>query len=142
MSLVKAGVGAIFYCTSTRRLLFNLRALHKTHPQCWSLWGGMTENNESPKETLFRELSEEMGFVPTIDKIYPFDIYESKDGHFRYYSFVCIVHEEFIPILNNESDGYAWLNFGCWPKPMHIGAKKSFLNKKATEKLQLIIDQH
>ena len=138
----KAGVGALFYSTVTKRILFNLRASHKSYAQCWSLWGGMMENNETPKETLLRELSEEMGFVPEIDRIYPFDIYESRDGHFRYYSFVCIVHDEFIPTLNSESDGYAWLNVGVWPKPMHTGAKKAFLDKNAFEKLNLILDQH
>lgn len=142
MSLQKSGVGALFYCASSKRLLFNLRALHKTHPQCWSLWGGMAEGEETPKSTLFRELREEMGFVPQIDKIYPFDIYESRDGHFRYYSFVCIVQDEFIPVLNSESDGYAWLNVGVWPKPMHSGAKKSFMGRKSLDKLRLIIDQH
>ena len=140
--LEKVAIGALFYSIETKRILFNLRSEHKTFGQCWSLWGGMSEDNETSIETLRRELSEEMGFVPEIAKIYPFDIYESKDGHFRYYSFVCIVPNEFTPILNSESDGYAWLNYLVWPKPMHTGAKKSFLTKKGIEKLELIISQH
>lgn len=95
-----------------------------------------------PKDTLFRELKEEMGFVPDITKIYPFDIYESKDKNFRYYTFVCVVDEEFVPVLNNESAGYGWFNFGVWPKPMHEGARISFCKKKAMAKLQMILDQH
>lgn len=138
----KTAIGTLFYSTTSNRILFNLRAEYKSYPECWSLWGGMMEDNEIPKDTLFRELKEEMGFVPCISKIYPFDVYESKDGHFRYYSFVCIVQDEFIPILNEESSGYAWLNYGIWPKPMHTGAKKSFLSKLAQEKLKMIIDQH
>jgi ADP-ribose pyrophosphatase YjhB (NUDIX family) len=138
----KTGVGTIFVSTHTERILLNLRAEHKTHSLCWSLWGGMAEGEETPKETLYRELSEEMGFVPPISKIYPFDIYESKDKHFRYYSFVCIVEEEFIPILNAESDGYAWLKIGVWPKPMHEGARISFCKDNALERLQMILDQH
>lgn len=140
--LEKIAIGALFYSISSNRMLFNLRADTKSFGQCWSLWGGMSENNELPIETLKRELTEEMGFVPDIIKIYPFDIYESKDQHFRYYSFVCIVTNEFVPVLNEESDGYAWLNYLSWPKPMHTGAKKSFLTKKGIEKLELIVSQH
>ena len=99
-------------------------------------------SNEQPREALLRELTEEMGFVPEIEKIYPFDIYQSKDRHFRYYSFVCIVEEEFIPELNIESCGYCWINLGDWPKPMHQGAKISFCNEKAIDKIRIILSQH
>jgi len=138
----KIGVGTVFLSSKTKRLLFNLRAPYKTHSLSWSLWGGMLENKENPKEALLRELSEEMGFVPSIEKIYPFDVYQSKDGHFKYYSFVTVVSEEFIPILNKESCGYCWINIGQWPKPMHQGARISFCNDKSLEKLQMILDQH
>lgn len=138
----KTAVGCIFISTSTKRVLLNLRAPHKTHSMCWSLWGGMMESGEQPKAALLRELSEEMGFLPDITKIYPFDIYNSRDGHFRYYSFVCVVEEEFVPVLNIESCGYCWVNLGDWPKPMHQGAKISFCNSKAIDKLALIISQH
>lgn len=102
----------------------------------------MMEEGETPKESLMRELSEEMGFVPDITKIYPFDIYESRDGHFRYYSYVCVVDKEFIPTLNGESAGFSWTQLGVWPKPMHQGAKISFCKKKSLDKLKLILDQH
>ena len=102
----------------------------------------MSEDNEIPKETLFRELYEEMGAIPDIDRIYPFDIYESKNKKFRYYTFVCIVDSEFTPNINKEAVGYAWTMLGIWPKPMHTGAKNSFCNDKAMEKLIIIIDQH
>ena len=138
----KTGVGTIFVSTKTNRVLLNLRAAHKTHSMCWSLWGGMMEGNEQPREALLRELTEEMGFVPEIEKIDPFDIYQSKDRHVRYYSFVCIVEEEFIPELNIESCGYCWINLGDWPKPMHQGAKISFCNEKAIDKIRIILSQH
>lgn len=133
------GVGALFISTETERVLLNLRADHKSHAECWALWGGMLENDETPKEALLRELSEEMGFMPDIDKIYPFDVYHSNDGHFKYFSFVCITKYEFLPILNEESSGYAWFNLGTWPKPMHQGAKASFCNKKSTDRLRTIL---
>lgn len=138
----KVGVGTIFISTKTNRILLNLRAPHKTHSQQWSLWGGMVEKDEQPKEALMRELTEEMGFIPDIEKIYPFDVYQSKDRHFKYYSFVCVVTDEFVPKLNSESCGYCWIDLGQWPKPMHQGARISFCNLKAIEKLNLIINQH
>lgn len=138
----KLGVGTIFVSTRTKRVLLNLRALHKTHSMCWSLWGGMVEDKESPKEALYRELTEEMGFVPDIERIYPFDVYQSRDMHFKYYSFVCVVENEFVPELNVESCGYCWIDLGQWPKPMHQGARISFGNSKAIDKINLILSQH
>jgi len=138
----KMGVGTLFVSTKTNRVLLNLRATHKTHPMCWAVWGGMVEHGEQPKDALLRELSEEMGFVPDIEKIYPFDVYQSRDKHFKYYSFVCIVEDEFVPILNAESCGYCWIDLGEWPKPMHQGARISFCNLKATEKIKLMLSQH
>jgi ADP-ribose pyrophosphatase YjhB (NUDIX family) len=138
----KTGVGTIFVSTKTSRVLLNLRAPHKTHGMSWALWGGMVEAKEQPKDALLRELSEEMGFVPDIEKIYPFDVYQSKDKHFKYYSFVCVVEEEFVPILNYESAGYCWIDLGQWPKPMHQGAKISFCSNKSIDKLRLILSQH
>lgn len=138
----KTGVGALFVSTKTSRVLLNLRAPHKTHAQQWSLWGGMMEDGEDPKTALLRELTEEMGFIPDIEKIYPFDVYQSKDKHFKYFSFICIVEDEFIPELNYESCGYCWINLGYWPKPMHQGAKISFCNQKSIDKIKIILSQH
>lgn len=138
----KMGVGTLIVCSRTSRVLLNLRAAHKTHSMCWSLFGGMVEEGEQPKEALFRELSEEMGFVPDIERIYPFDVYQSRDKHFKYVSFVSIVTDEFVPELNYESAGYAWVDLGQWPRPMHQGARISFCNSKAIEKIRLILSQH
>ena len=135
----KTGVGTLIISSSTARALLCLRSPHKTHPMQWSLFGGMMEENEQPKNALLRELSEEMNFIPDIERIYPFDVYTSKDGHFKYYSFVSIVEDEFIPILNDESCGYCWVNIGNWPKPMHQGAKTSFCNQKATSRLHTLL---
>ena len=139
---IKIGVGTVFVSICTQRILLNLRAPYKTHGMTWSLWGGMMEENEQPKTALLRELEEEMGFVPDIERIYPFDIFQSRDKNFKYYSFVCVVNDEFIPILNKESAGYCWINLGEWPKPMHLGAKNSFCSIKSIEKIQLILNEH
>ena len=137
----KTGVGALIISVKTNRVLLNMRAAYKTHSMCWSLWGGMMENNEQPKDALLRELTEEINFIPDIERIYPFDIYQSKDKHFKYFSFVAVVEEEFVPELNKESCGYCWTDLGCWPKPMHQGANISFCNQRAIERLKMILSQ-
>lgn len=138
----KNAVGALIVSISTKRALLNLRAAHKTHPVCWSLWGGMMEAGETPKDALLREMVEEMGVQPNVVKINPFDVYQSNDGHFKYFSFVCLVEDEFTPVLNYESCGYCWVNLGVWPRPMHHGAKISFDNHDSLSKLEDILAEY
>lgn len=138
----KTACGAIFLSANTKRVLLNLRAPYKTHQLTWSLWGGMVEGKESPKECLLREIYEEMGYIPAIKKINPFDVYESNDGHFRYYSFICVVDNEFIPEINREAVGYCWTKLGVWPEPMHQGAKITLCNNNSLAKLETIVNQH
>jgi len=139
---LKVGVGALFVSIETNRVLLSIRSPHKTHSMCWSVFGGMKEYNESSKIALSRELTEEMGFEPKIEGTYPFNIYYSKDGHFKYVTFVCVVKEEFCPKLNSENCGYCWINLGEWPKPLHQGVKFSFCNQKSIERLKLILAQY
>ena len=141
-NIFKIAVGALIVSSKTKRVLLNIRAPHKTHGLQWALFGGMVENNETPKDALLRELSEEMNFIPDIEKIYSFDVYHSKDEQFRYYSFVCVVAEEFIPELNDENCGYCWIDLGQFPRPMHQGAKNSFCNIKAVSRIKTILSQH
>lgn len=138
----KIACGCVFISYSTKRILLNWRAQHKTHGLNWGLWGGMLESGETPKDCLLREIKEEMGLVPDISKIYPFDVYHSSDDVFTFYTFVCVTPSEFNPVLNSESNGYGWFDMGVWPGPLHSGVKKSFANKKALEKLHLIVQQH
>lgn len=139
---LKQGAGVLFISKDTKRMCLSLRSPYKTHGMHWSLWGGMIEENETPKECLLREFKEEIGFVPDINRLYPFDIYISKDRSFKYYTFICVVEKEFIPLLNRENCGYCWIDYGCWPRPMHRGAYKSLCTNRAQEKLNLILEQY
>ena len=64
-------------------------------------------------------------------------MFRSKDRKFIYYSFACIVEEEFIPTLNEEIQAYAWVDM-IGGKPLHSNQKT--LDKKSTEKLRLILE--
>lgn len=127
--MASEAVGALFLSTETGRMMLNLRSSTVTYSNNWGFVGGKIEKNESPLAALKREIHEELGdSIPHIEDIIPFDIFCTKNEKFKYYSFVIIVKEEFIPILNDESSGYAWVKIGQWPKPLHPGAKNTLYN--------------
>jgi len=140
MSITAAGV--IFLATDTGRCLLQLRNADKRNKHTWGFFGGTLEAGETPYEAIQRELTEEIGFVPALEKLNPIDVYQSKDKNFYYYSFAAVVESEFHPVLNNESAGYAWVDIGQWPRPLHQGAKVTLQTNKGTDKLHTILNIH
>ena len=132
--------GCLFLALDTGRVCLQLRSDISTYSGTWSFWGGKQEKNETPFETLLRELNEEIGIIPDINKVYPLHKYVSRDKHFEYNSYVLTVYKEFVPILNAESSGYAWVNIGVYPRPLHRGAKNVLLNRKMSEKIKTILN--
>jgi 8-oxo-dGTP pyrophosphatase MutT (NUDIX family) len=117
---VVTAVGVWFYAINTQRYLYLMRNDPK-HPGSWGLPGGRSDLGETLLETINRECQEEMGFVPEYFKIMPLEKFTTADSGFEYHTFFCIVAEEFRPKLNNEHLGYAWVDSGTWPRPMHPG---------------------
>ncbi len=134
--------GVVFLAKDTGRCLLQLRNSDKRFKNTWGFWGGMIEKGETPYECIQRELEEEIGFVPELKKLNPIDVYQSKDKNFYYYSFVAVVDNEFIPKLNGESAGYAWVDIGVWPQPLHNGARLTLNKNGGTDKLQTILKIH
>lgn len=133
--------GVVFLAKDTGRCLLQLREGTKRFNHTWGFWGGIIEKGETPFECIQRELEEEIGFIPELQKLNPIDVYQSKDKNFYYYSFVYVVDNEFMPPkLNGESAGYAWVNIGQWPKPLHNGSKITLLKNGGTEKLHTILE--
>ena len=118
MSSKIIGCGALFYTLDTQRFLVLHRVQSKQN-HVWGLVGGTTVN-ENLWEGLHREIKEEVGEVEIKKKI-PMETFISNDENFLYHTFLCVVENEFIPKLNTEHDGYAWVSFGNWPKPLHQG---------------------
>jgi 8-oxo-dGTP pyrophosphatase MutT (NUDIX family) len=72
-------------------------------------------------EAMARECEEELGFMPEYTRLVPIEKFTTYDSKFVYHTFFANVEEEFIPKLNSEHYGYAWVASGHYPKPMHPG---------------------
>jgi ADP-ribose pyrophosphatase YjhB (NUDIX family) len=109
--------GVFFYSKSTQRYLYLLRT--DSRNPTWSIPGGGIEQDETLFEGISRECDEEMSFDITELKLIP--IQKFVNNAFVYHTFFCEVEEEFIPALNDEHVGYAWVTEGQYPKPLHPG---------------------
>jgi 8-oxo-dGTP pyrophosphatase MutT (NUDIX family) len=128
--------GALFYALNSKRFLFLHRARGK-QGNMWGLVGGTNEGAETPWEGLKREIVEEIGSVE-IKKTIPLETFISNDNKFSFHTYLCVVKEDFIPTLNEEHDGYAWVSFSQWPKPLHHGLRNTLQNKNNLAKLQTV----
>lgn len=132
--------GGIFLAKDTQRFLFLLRDQGKT-AGTWGLAGGKKEPDDAtPYDALLREIQEEVGFLPKIEKSVPIEQYSSKDELFNYHTYVLIVKQEFIPKLNDEHTGYCWVSVNNWPKPLHAGLKNTLSSRTTKGKIETIID--
>ena len=129
--------GALFYTLDTQRFLF----LHRTQSRqadVWGLVGGTNESEEIPYQALIREIKEEIGECPSIVKSIPLETFVSNDEKFNFHTYLCVVESEFIPKLNGEHNGYAWVSFGKWTKPLHQGLRNTLQSKSNLTKLQTV----
>jgi 8-oxo-dGTP pyrophosphatase MutT (NUDIX family) len=132
--------GGLFLSRDTKRFLLLLRTQGKT-AGTWGLVGGKKEPADlTAFDALTREISEEIGTTPKIKKVVPLELFTSNDQNFYYNTYVLIVEKEFIPTLNSEHQGYAWVDFNKWPKPLHQAVKTSLNNKIIKTKLELLLD--
>jgi len=91
------------------------------HPGSWGLAGGRVEAGETLMTAIVRECQEELGFMPDYVRMIPLEKFTTADLAFEYHTFFSIVDSEFQPCLNHEHTGYAWIDSGTWPRPMHPG---------------------
>lgn len=132
-------VGVWFRSLDTGRYLYLLRNDTK-HPGAWGLPGGKIETGETLLGGMERECTEELGFFPTYLRLIPLEKFTSSDAAFEYHTWVCVVANEFTPRLNYEHLGYAWIDKGAWPKPMHPGLW-STVNIEAVQSKILLVEQ-
>jgi NUDIX domain len=125
--MIKTAAGVFFYSSSTNRYLYLLRADNKS--STWSIPGGKIEKNETLYYGIKRECTEDLKLIP---------IQKFTNNTFTYNTFFCEVEAEFIPILNNEHVGYAWVKEGLYPKPLHSGLFSTVNIDVVQEKLQAL----
>ena len=135
--LSNSSVGALFLSESTLRYLFVLRNGAK-YNSTWAYPGGKVEMNETEYEALQREIQEELGYLPDIKKTIPVEKFTNTKNNFTYSTYVCLVSNEFIPVLNNEHKGYAWSKLESYPKPLHPGVFNTFRFEEILDKLKTI----
>jgi 8-oxo-dGTP pyrophosphatase MutT (NUDIX family) len=131
--------GALFYAKSTRRFLL-LQKAHGKHLGTWGLVGGTNLQNENPWQGLQREVQEEIGFAPAIIKTIPLETFVSNDKVFNFHTYLCVIQDEFVPLLSDEHCAWAWSTIDYAPKPLHQGLRNSFSNKTIRTKLQTVFD--
>lgn len=129
--------GIFFYCSTTDRFLYLMRS---DANYAWGVPGGKIEEGETLLEGLERECMEEVNFWPLSPKLIP--IQKFVNNSFTYHTFFCAVDEEFVPHLNDEHVGYAWIGNNQHPKPMHPGLFSTINIDIVKEKLEILTNKN
>ena len=130
-------VGVWFRSRDTGRYLYLLRNDDR-HPGAWGLPGGKVEAGETLLGAMERECTEELGGFPKYTRLVPLEKFTSTDAKFEYNTWVCVVDHEFVPVLNYEHLGYAWIDRGTWPRPMHPGLWSTLNIDTVQQKISLL----
>ena len=133
-------VGVWFYSVTTDRYLYLMRNDSK-HPETWALPGGKVQHNESLLAAIERECQEELGFMPVFINLSPLEKFTDAKNYFSYHTFCAVVPAEFVPVLNHEHLGFAWIASGVWPKNMHPGLWSTVNFDVIKEKIDVIRNQ-
>ena len=127
--------GIFFYSSNTQRYLYLLRTDSK-NPGNWGIPGGKIDGDETLLEGLERECIEELQYWPNNAKLVP--IQKFVNNSFTYHTFFCEVADEFVPKLNDEHCGYAWVGDNQYPKPLHPGLFSTVNFDVVREKLNIL----
>lgn len=122
----KLGAGIIAIEKTEGRILLGRRGLKGNQPNTWAPFGGtFDEEDQIPKNTAIREFLEETKCkTPFMMGKNPFYICE--DNHVKFYSYVGLFNEPFIPELNSENLEFGWFYFDKLPENLHPGVKEMF----------------
>jgi 8-oxo-dGTP pyrophosphatase MutT (NUDIX family) len=102
--------------------------------------GGTNLPTETPWQGLVREVHEEIGMFPYVIKTLPIETFVSNDRIFNFHTYLCIVEDEFIPVLSKEHCAWAWSMLDMAPRPLHQGLRNSLSNILVKTKLQTVFD--
>ena len=131
-------VGGGCFCVSlnTKRILLPFRSAEVNEPHCWGIIGGkLDEDVQSEIETaVMREFDEETGYKGDIHLI-PTYVFKTPSGSFVYHNFIGLIHDEFEPTLNWETEKFKWVTFDelMKIKPKHFGLINLLKDEKSLE---------
>lgn len=108
----EAGAAGIMYLAGDRVLLLKRRQ-DAPNGGTWSFPAGKIEEGETPEQAAVRESDEEISHKPDGDLRLI-----QEQGGFSLFLHEC---EQFIPLLDEESDGYVWAGPDDLPAPLHPG---------------------
>ena len=128
------GAGALIFACDTGRYLFLLRST-RSWEHTWGLPGGKINLGENVRQGLEREILEELGGQILSAKLVPIEMFTSSNKKFIYHTYFIAVDTEFVPELNSEHVGYAWLPLASAPKPLHPGVKRTINSTETMEKI-------
>lgn len=131
---MNTSAGIFFYAKNTNRFLYLLRTDKNTNN--WGIPGGKVEVGETLLEGLTRECQEEIEY--SLDNIKVIPIQKFVNNSFTYHTFFCAVDNEFVPKLNDEHCGYAWVGNNQYPKPLHPGLFSTVNFDVVQEKLKTL----
>jgi 8-oxo-dGTP pyrophosphatase MutT (NUDIX family)/predicted GNAT family acetyltransferase len=119
-----SGAGVLIICKKTGNLLVSMRGEAVNEPNTWGIFGGKTEEGETPEESAQRELTEESGYKGKYE-IIPAYVYTTPRNTFTYYNFIGLVEEEFEPEYDWETAYAEWMSLEklIKIKPKHFGLK-------------------
>jgi 8-oxo-dGTP pyrophosphatase MutT (NUDIX family) len=123
------------------KVLMIRRNMNQTAPNTWSFFGGkFDEEDKEPKQTAKREFTEESGIDHIKYHISTKPIYINDSNHLRFYNYIGIFKEQFVPDLEkgNEAQDYGWFDLDNLPHNMHPGARELFDKKMST--IKMVID--
>lgn len=135
----RQGAGCIILAADTCRICLPHRSEDVEEPETWGTWGGAIDSGENPMIAAQREVVEEAGYSGAM-KMVPLFVFRHK-SEFTYHNFLAIVEHEFSPILNWETQGFRWVEFGKWPRPLHPGLKSLLSNPESINTIKSIISR-
>lgn len=125
--IIAAGILPI--CEKTGRIMLIRRGMDQSGPNLWAFFGGKFEDgiDSSPKDTAKREFREESGIKNPLYRISKMPFYINDDNFLRFYSYIAIFEDEFVPNLEEEDEAqdYGWFYLDEVPDTLLPGVKEA-----------------